>query len=72
MFVNYNLMLNVKKYTRNAAVPQGMGEGDPTKTRKKEQHLLQGTALGVTEKCLCRWLPAWCFDYYEIDAADLQ
>jgi len=31
--------------------------------------------LGVTGKCPCGWLPAqpaWCFDYYEIDAADLQ
>ena len=42
-------MINVKIYTRNAAAPQGMGGGAPTKTRKKEQHLLQGTALGVAE-----------------------
>ena len=68
-------MINIKNRAGRGCAA---GQGDAAirqKPRKKEQYLLQSTALGVTEKCPCGWLPAqpaWCFDYYEIDAADLQ
>ena len=68
-------MINIKNGAERGCVAGQGAAAIRQKPRKKEQHLLQGTALSAMEECPCRSLPAqpaWCFDYYEIDAADLQ